>query len=265
MVRVPRGEDGALSLGKALDLLEAFTPENRTLGIAELSRTVGIPKSTAHRLLSTLKDRGYVRQDEPSRKYRLGIKAWELGCMAVANVGVLEAARPHLERLASRSGEIVHLAILDGDEVVYVDKVESNQQAVRAYSHVGGRASAYCVATGKAILANQSAGFLEKFLRRNFKAYTSKTLADPKQLRADLERTRRRGYAVNVGEWRIDVGGVAAPIWRHTNDVVAAVSVTAPVIRLTRQRVEQLVPLVVEAARQISRDLGFAEKLEQGM
>lgn len=261
---MPRTRNGAVSLEKALDLLEAFTLDNRALSIAQLSGAAGIPKSTAHRLLSTLKLRGYVRQDEASRRYRLGIRAWELGSRAVANVGVLEAARPHLERLASRSGEIVHLAILDGGEVVYVDKVEADQQAVRAYSHVGGRAPAYSVATGKAIVAHHDAGFREKFLRRHFRAYTPKTLADSGALRADLERTRRRGYAINLGEWRIDVGGVAAPIWKHTNEVVAAVSVTAPVIRLTKKRIGELAPLVIDTARQISRDLGFTGALAEG-
>lgn len=254
---IPRRGENAISLEKALDLLEAFTPDARTLGIGELSRKVGIPKSTAHRLLSTLKVRGYISQDEASRRYRLGIKAWELGCMAVANVGIREVARPHLEALARTSGEVVHLAILDGSEVVYIDKVETTRHAVRAYSYVGGRAPAYGVATGKAILAYGPAGRVESCLKGELKAYTPRTLADPERLRADLERTRRRGYAVNLGEWRADVGGVAAPIWRHTNEVVAGVGVTAPVIRLTRRRVQELVPMVVETARCISRELGF--------
>lgn len=265
MAEVHKSKDSAISLEKALDLLEAFSPDNRTLSIAELSRKVGIPKSTAHRLLVTLKARGYIGQDEMNRQYRLGIKAWELGCRAVANVGIREVAKPYLEALAQKSAEIIHLAILDGDEVVYIDKVETNQHTVRAYTYLGGRAPAYCVATGKAILANKRTDFLASFLRGNFEAHTPKTLADPKELRADLEKTRRCGYAVNLGEWRIDVGGVAAPIWRHTNEVVAAVGVTAPVTRLTRGRVRELIPLVVETAHQISRDLGFTQKLDQAI
>jgi DNA-binding IclR family transcriptional regulator len=243
------------SLDRSLDILECFGPREPELGLGELARRVGLPKSTTHRFLATLVRRGYAVQAAPGR-YRAGIRLWELGCVAVAQVGLREAARPTMEWLARETQETIHLAVLDGHEIVYIDKIESTQP-VQAYSRIGGRMPAFCVATGKAMLAHQPPECLADLVRRGLARYTPRTITDPDRLRKVLQRARRDGYAVNQGEYRVDVGGVAAPLKDHLDRVVGAVGVTAPLSRLPRARVKALVPLVARAAAEISGRLGY--------
>jgi DNA-binding IclR family transcriptional regulator len=242
------------SLDRSLDILECFGPREPELGLGEVARRVRLPKSTTHRFLTTMVRRGYVMPVGVGR-YRLGIRLWELGCVSVTQFGLRETARPTIEWLARESQETVHLAVLDGREIVYIDTIDSTQP-VQAYSRIGGRMPAFCVATGKAMLACQPGELLADFMRGGLPRYTPRTITDPDRLRKDLARVPRDGYAVNLGEYRRDVGGVAAPIKDHTGGVVGAVGVTAPVSRLPRARVRALAPLVVRAAAEISERLG---------
>lgn len=246
------------SLDRSLDILECFGPREPELSLGEVARRVRLPKSTTHRFLTTLVRRGYVVSAGVGR-YRLGIRLWELGCVAVTQVGLRETARPTIEWLARESQETVHLAVLDGREIVYIDKIDSTQP-VQAYSRIGGRMPAFCVATGKAMLAHQPGEHLAALMRGGLSRYTPRTITDRERLRKDLARVPRDGYAVNLGEYRLDVGGVAAPIKDHTDRVVGAIGVTAPIGRLPRARVRALAPLVVRAAAEISERLGHSDQ-----
>lgn len=242
------------SLVRSLDILECLGPRDPELSLGEIARRARLPKSTTHRFLTTLVGRGYVTQAGPGR-YRLGLRLWELGCVAVAQLGLRETARPTLEWLARESQETVHLAVLDGDEIVYIDKIDSTQP-VQAYSRIGGRMPAVCVATGKAMLACQPPDVVAGLLRGGLRRHTPRTITDPDRFRKALARVPRDGYAVNLGEYRLDVGGVAAPIVDHAGRVVGALGVTAPVSRLPRARLKALAPLVVRAAAEASERLG---------
>jgi IclR family transcriptional regulator, KDG regulon repressor len=149
----------------------------------------------------------------------------------------------------------VHLSILDGGLVVYVDKIES-AQPVRAYSVLGGHAPAYCVATGKILLAHQTQEFLARHLTE-LQPYTKATITDFAALKAELARAAANGYAVNRGEWRDSVGGVAAPIFDAFGSTAAAIGISGPLERLNVKRMKELAPAVQDAALKVSRAMGY--------
>lgn len=246
----------AQSLGRGLDILEAFTRERPELGVTELGVRLGLAKSTVHRLLATLRVRGYVRKNPRSGKYRLGIRPWEVGRIAAGQFGYPEASRPSLERLAREAAGTAHLAILDGSEVVYLDRVDGTPP-VHADAPVGGRVPAHAVSTGRALLAFLDPETLRKVVARGLRRFTPATVADEVKLREELEAVRVTGYAVTVGEWRAEVGGISAPVQDESGEVVAAIGLTVAATELLPGTIETLVPLVKETARQISRELGF--------
>jgi DNA-binding IclR family transcriptional regulator len=246
------------SLRKAVTLLDVFTLEVPEWSLGELSAKAGMPKPTAHHILATLVDAGWVVQDAKTRRYRLGIRLWEKGWLAVNQLGLREVARPSVEALAAKSDESVHVGILDSVDpgyVVYIDKVESSQP-VRAYSRIGGRAPAYCVATGKALLAHQPREVIDR-VAASLVPFTPRTITSAARLHDELARVRRDGVAINTGEWRETVCGVAAAIRDTAGVVVAAVGISGPAERLRPRTRRAIGPLVREAADRISRDLGF--------
>lgn len=245
-------------MSNALAVLEAFTLEKPELGVTELSRALGVGKSTVHRLLASLAARGYVRKDPHTDKYCLGLKVFEVGSLVPTQRTIREAAVPHLQHLMSASRETVHLGVLAGWEVVYVDKIESHQ-ALQMYSRIGRRAPLHCTALGKALLAFQSEEEVERFLGRRLRAYTPATLTDPAKVRKELERIRTTGCALDNEEFEVGLMCIAAPVRDHTGTVVASLGVACPAVRLPEERVAPLAKLVREAAAGASATLGFRE------
>lgn len=238
---------------KALRALEWICLRDSSTGVTEMSVALGLGKSNAHRILATLQAMGYVYALNDGR-YAATLKTWELGCVVIERLDFKHLARPIMEQLSDESMETVHLSIVDGLDVVYVDKVESSQP-VRAYSRVGGRAPAYTVATGKALLAFQRD--LEQLVPDELEKYTPSTICNHTTLLKELATVRDRGFAINHGEWREGVCGVAAPIRNDRSDVIAAIGISGPESRLTLERLNELVPNVIESARKISFQLGY--------
>lgn len=238
-----------------LALLEALARAGEPCGVSDLARQLALTKSNVHRLLQTLGERGYVRNLDASGRYAVTLKLWELGVEVLDKLDVKRVAIEPMKRLVQLSGETVHLSILDHGDVVYIDKVDS-PQPVRAYSKIGGRAPAYCVATGKALLAHATAEVVDEVMR-HLQAHTAATIVKPADLRAELKRVVEAGYAVNKGEWREGVCGVAAPIRDARGCVIAAIGISGPVDRLKARTLKQLAPDVVSAARAISSGLGW--------
>jgi DNA-binding IclR family transcriptional regulator len=201
-----------------------------------------------------LQAQGYVRQVGVNGAYALTSKLWELGALVMSRLELSRVAQEPMAALASKTSESVHLSILDGHEVIYIHKIES-LHAVRAYSRIGGRAPAWCVATGKALLAHAPA-LVDPLLPRLF-AFTPATLVEPEALRRDLERARAQGFAINRGEWRADVCGVAAPVRDSSSKVVAAIGISGPSVRLKPAQLKSYAPDVVQAADAISGALGY--------
>jgi DNA-binding IclR family transcriptional regulator len=242
------------SLHRALTILEAFAAERPELGITEVAEAVGMPKSTVHRVLSALEGRGYLRKNLQTGKYRLGSKLWELGTVMVNSLNLRGTSRPYLEELAERTGETINLTVLDGADSLYIDEIQS-RFPLRAHSYVGIRAPAHCVATGKAMLAHLPSAF-EGRVQAGLPRFTEETIVDRTALERELALVREQGYAINREEWRAGVCAAAAPIRDHTNQVVAALGVSGPATRLTRERLHDLGALVKDLTAKLSVDLG---------
>ena len=244
------------TLLKGLMLLEALAEQNgRPVTIPVLAEKVGLTKSNTHRTLQTLAHAGYATRDETTGNYRSTFKLFELGARQMAQIDVRQFAAVHMRALVDLTEETVHLSILDGGLVVYVDKIES-AQPVRAYSVLGGHAPAYCVATGKILLAYQTQEFIARHLV-DLTGYTKATITDLPALRTELARAAANGYAINRGEWRESVGGVAAPIFDAFGQPAAAIGISGPLERLSVKRMKELAPAVQEAALKISRAMGY--------
>jgi DNA-binding IclR family transcriptional regulator len=242
------------TLVKGLALLEVLARAPGPLGVTELAGQLGIAKSHAHRLLQGLVELKYVRHDPATRGYAASVRLWELGSAVLAGLDLRRVAQPWMEGLLEQTRETVHLSVLDGAEVVYVHKIESNEP-VRAYSQIGGRAPAHCVATGKALLAWLLPSRLAE-LATGFERYTPHTIVDEPAFLRELERVRKQGYAVNRGEWRESVAGVGAPIRDPQGQVIAAVGISGPIERLKPSMARALAAPVVAAAQGISVGLG---------
>jgi IclR family transcriptional regulator, KDG regulon repressor len=244
------------TLVKGLAILEALAVHGTPRGVTELAQELDLAKSRVHRLLQTLIRSGYVRQDEATSRYECTLKVWELGSFVMERIDVRPAARSCLEALAERSGETALLSVLDGFEVLYVDKIDS-PHPVRVSSLIGSRAPSYCVASGKAMLAYAPEAVLEKVFA-SMKQHTSRTLVSPDALRRELQAVRECGYALNWSEWREGVAGVAAPILDARRGAVAAIAIAGPVERINLDVLKELAPLVVRAGRSTGKAMGLS-------
>jgi DNA-binding IclR family transcriptional regulator len=255
--REPRakGPTRLRSLNSSLDVLEALGDVGTHLGVSELSRTLGVSKATVHMILANLCARGYAVRDPATARYRLGLKAWEIGTVAIDTLELPAIARPQLQRLSDRTGETSHLAVYAHGEALYLDKVAS-LNPVQAYTRVGGRAPAHCVATGKALLAHQTASEIERVCGLRLQRFTPLTITTASKLQEELAGIRSTGVAINRGEWRQEVVGVAAPIRDHRGEVVAAVGLSGPSYRFSVDRALALGPDVSAGADIVSAGLG---------
>jgi DNA-binding IclR family transcriptional regulator len=218
------------------------------MGVSDLAAASGMPKSGVHRLLQALVEEDYVVRSAEGG-YTASIKLWELGSSVLAGLDLRRDADPVMERLMESTGECVHLSVLDGDHVVYLHKVDS-PDPVRCYSQIGGRAPAHRVATGKAMMAFKSPMWLRRTLHSMAEA--GDLVGSTDAFLDSMGDIRRDGYAVNLGEWRVTVHGVAAPIFDRDASVIAAIGVSGPSSRLDFDRLTQLSEEVCDAARQLS-------------
>lgn len=242
------------AVAKAFRLLEALAAHERAQRVSELARELGMAKSNVHRLLKTLIALGHVRQNEHGL-YHTTIRLWEVGSRVVGRLLVQRAAGDHLKALAAKSQEETQLAILDGGEAVFIQAIEA-VHPVRPAPVLGRRAALHCTSVGKAILAHQPDDVIRAALRR-LHAYTPRTITTSERLRAELGEIRRRGYAMNLGEWNPGVHGIAAPIISPDGSVGASVSVVGPSERLQARRLRDLAPLVTGAAQAIALSLAY--------
>jgi IclR family KDG regulon transcriptional repressor len=240
---------------KGLQVVETLSKHPQLSGVSDLARHLGLTKSNTHRLLQTLVACGYARNLDQSGRYELTLKVWEIGAAVLDRLDLRTVAAEYMEALCQVSGETVHLSVLEGAEVIYIAKIDS-PHPVRAYSRVGGRAPAHCVATGKALLAHAPDLLIDE-IARELRPFTRLTITTPSKLRAELGSIRRAGYAANRGEWREGVCGVAAPIWNASGKVIAAIGLSGPADRFKPRSLKRFAPSVVSVAQQISSSLGY--------
>lgn len=243
---------------KGLVLLEAMANNERSSGVTELATQLSLGKSNVHRLLQGLVHQGFARKDPETGRYELTIKLWELGVKVFQRLDLRQEALPYMRLLAEETQETVHLSILDGTDVLYIEKIDS-PQPVRAYTSVGGRAPAACVATGKVLLAWASEDTVARAAEKLYR-HTPRSIVSAEDLHRNLQRVRSLGYAVNTGEWREQVMGVAAPVRDATGSVVGALGISGPADRITDEVISNTVPRLIELANSISARLGYARR-----
>ena len=244
------------TLLKGLAVLEAVAGhEGAPRTIDELAGQLKLTRSNVHRTLQTLAHAGYLVKDESTGCYRSTLRLFELGAKQLSGIDVRRSAGPFMRALAEESGETVHLSVLEGMDVIYIDKIDS-AQPVRSYTVIGGRAPAYAVATGKAMLAYQPEGYIERH-GAHLVRHTAATITSLPVLKEELAKTARLGYAVNRGEWRESVGGLAVAIFNGLDQVVAALGISGPLERLGNARMNELAPAVIRTGAELSRALGY--------
>lgn len=242
------------TLLKGLEIVELLAHSDRPLTLTEMATSLKLAKSNVHRLLQALTERHYVIRHDNSNAYVASIKLWELGSAVLSKLDLKLHGQDVMEELLQRTGETVHLSVLDGDDVVYVHKLES-PNPVRAYTQIGGRARAHCVATGKAMLAFRTPSALEQ-LAQHLQSRTALTITDPDKFLLEMAKTRAQGYGVNRGEWNTNVAGIAAPIVDAQGNTIAAVGLSGPTERFKLAQLRTFAPLVIDAAQKISIRLG---------
>jgi IclR family transcriptional regulator, KDG regulon repressor len=250
--------EGLSSVRNAARLLKVFRSRERELGVSELARRLGLGKSTVHRVLGTLASEGLIEQNPETGNYRLGIVMFELGEAVRVHLDLHAAAGPVLAALREQTRESCQVGILDGPDVVYVDRLES-PQTLRLFTETGRRVPAHCTSSGKILLA-----YLDPVARAGafevlpMPALTPRTITDPDVLRDELDRIRRRGWSEAVEEREVGVASIAVPIRDAGGEVVAALSIGAPTARLGGQARKRLAAVLVEAGEAASRRLGWS-------
>ena len=252
------------SVANAIRLTKAFSESEFEMGISALASRLGLAKSTVHRLATTLVEYDILEQNRETGKYRLGLALFELGTLVRRKMDAASASHNEITALAESTGETVQLAILDHLSVLYI-RIRESKQAVRMSSSLGSRAPAHCTSVGKALLAHQSQELVDQVIENGLKRYTVNTITEPAQLKEELASVRARGYAVDDEEIEVGLRCVAAPIRDHSGHVVAAISVAAPVQRMTKKNIQSTVPGVVAAAEAISRRLGYMPSLSASL
>ncbi|RKX82554.1 MAG: IclR family transcriptional regulator [Spirochaetes bacterium] len=246
------------SVLKAVKIL-GIIGRSKPLGISEISRMLEIPKSSTHNLLQTLESEGFVERNEDTNKYNLGTRLIELGYRAQNDLAICRIAKPYLNGINQETDETVHLTLLDDDEVLYVDCVESKRR-MRTYSVIGIKAPLYCTAVGKAILAELPEIHIKQIINsKGLARLTDKTITNENNLFQDLSDTRERGYSIDNKEHEDQLICVGAAIRDVNGEVFASLSVSGPSDRMTEERIVHIGSLIKNATSEISRKLGFRE------
>ena len=244
------------SLAKGLKILNLLEHSRQGMGTTEVANQLDIDKSSASRLLHTLANYGFVEQDEATARYLLGPQLVTLGQRLLNRITLRDHARPYLYELVDKTGECAHLAIQAQRQALYIDQVESTA-ALRVESEIGTLAPLHCTALGKTLLA-----FGEARMPDELQPYTRRTVADRSSLAAQLEQTRKRGYAIDDEEYNYGVRCVAAAVYDHQGKLVGAVGISGPAGRVTLERIDEFGAVVKGIAGALSARLGYEARPE---
>lgn len=244
-------------LDRALAALEVLATRNCECSLAEICATLKLHKSTVHRLMMVLEQHRLVDKNPDTGRYRLGLKLFEFGSKALGAVDLRRHAKPHMDRLQRELGETVFFCMLDDGQVFYLEKIES-QQSVRTACTVGSRAPAYCTAVGKAMLAELPEAEVGEVVRRwGLKPITPNTITTTAALKTELRAIRARGYAIDNEEKEPGLRCVSAAVRGESGKLLAALSVSGPAFRVTKERLPELGRAVMQAAGELSYELGY--------
>jgi IclR family KDG regulon transcriptional repressor len=247
------------SIKKAIEVVEFLAQRENGVGITQLSRELNLPKSTVHQILSTLKRVRFVEQTSEDKKYHLGLRIFELGNIVQSQLQLRKIAHSYLYNLSRKTNETTYLVVLEGSRIVYIDCVESRAR-LRAHPLFGIRVPLHCTSLGKAIMAFLPEEKINEIIREDgLERFTENTIIDLPLLKQELEKVRKRGYAIDNMEHEEGIRCVGAPIRNHRKEVFAAISVSGPSQRFDPLRIKTMSQLVIETAKEISRRMGYRE------
>lgn len=251
--------DQVNSIARVLNIIECFAFEKAEWSLSDLAEQTGLPNSTLHRQLSTLVAAGYLKQDSLRGFYQIDNRFLLLACSLMSKFDLRMIARPHLEQLSEKTGETVHLCMLSGFDMFYVEKIES-QYSVSCNSQIGSRLPAHVASAGKVLLSGQSDSFLREYIKEipNMPVFTKHTITDPDLLISELVAVQKNGYALDHEESEEGLVCVAAPVRNMDQQIIAAVSVSGPSFRFADQ-IEKALPHLYKCTAEISRLLGYTK------
>jgi len=244
------------ALQRGLRLLHLFSQYSRGLTAKQVAGLSRLPVSTVHRFLANLVTAGFLSCDVDGT-YHLGIACFAIGQAAVGQLDIRRLSLPYLRELNHQTRETIHLTVRHGMSAVYVEKLDS-PEPLRIHSRIGAAVPLYCTAVGKVMLAYMPEEEQERILPEiAIKRLTANTVGNLQELKTELYRVRKNGYACDLEEHEMHIRCMAAPLWDHNGTVQSSVSITAPVVRMPVTRLRQLAPLIQSAGLQISRELGY--------
>jgi DNA-binding IclR family transcriptional regulator len=246
-------DDTNKSIAKVIRILECFSTTHRSLSVAEISERSGYPRSTAHRLCASLREGGLLDQGRQRDRYRLGLKLFQFGNIALSNMDLHREARPHIEQLGRLTGQLVHLAVFDGHQAIVIHR--SDPTASPTPLTFIETAPIHCTSVGKAILAFQPPETVDKLIGDGLTRYTDTTITDEDALKADLAAIHARGYSLDEGEHQPGLRCIGAPVHDHDGRVFAAISISGPAWKMPAAETDNLAQIVKYTANQISAAL----------
>lgn len=246
------------SVERALDIIEAVGADQRGLGLTEIAEKAGLHKSTAYRITATLVDRGYLIKTDDGR-YRIGLKYIEVASCFITGLELQTEARPYVAETASHLGLTAYLGILDGDKVVYIEKMDGIS-SMRMFLNIGQKVSAYCSSLGKCLLSNFSKVEIDDIMKDcSFIKFTPNTISSLEELHREIAKVRSRGWAMDDEEYEKGHRCIGAPIYDYRGDIIAAISASGDKHVLTDDRIEEVAGYVVKTAKEISKTMGYIE------
>ena len=244
------------ALQRGLRLLHLFSESPRGLTAKQVAGSSRLPVSTVHRFLANLVTAGFLSCDSDGT-YHLGIACFAIGQAAAGQLDIRRLSLPYLRELNQLTRETIHLTVRHGLSAVYVEKLDSSEP-LRIHSRIGASVPLYCTAVGKVMLAYMPQDERDRILPQlEVKRLTANTVGNLQELKTELYRVRKNGYACDLEEHEMHIRCVAAPIWDHTGSVHSSLSITAPLVRMPVTRLRQLAPLIQAAGLQVSRELGY--------
>jgi DNA-binding IclR family transcriptional regulator len=252
--RPARGDESLKSLTKVSRVLDCFSTTERALSLAEICTKTGFPRSTAHRLLSAMREVGFIEQERERDSYRLGLRLFELGNTVLANLELNREGRPIVDALHRLTNRAVHLAVFDGHRAVVIQRTEAEPMLANTMVE---NSPVHCTSVGKAILAFQPPEVVDRVVAAGLPRFTETTITEAGALSQELEVTRARGYAVDNGEHQPGLRCIGAPIRNQNGSVFAGISVSAPAWQMPPEEIEEINKVVIYHANLISQRLGF--------
>lgn len=251
-------KDHIQSIDRALDIIEVLAVEPEGLGVTEIANRVDLHKTTAHRIIATLVERGYLEKTGQGN-YKIGIRLiGAVGCY-INSLELQTEARPYLARITSELGLTAHLGVLDGDKAVYVERMDVIS-SVKLYSQIGLHVPAQCSSLGKVILAKYSRDEIAKVMSNcRFLSYTENTITSIEELYEELAKVRAKGWGMDDEEYEVGHRCIGAPIYDYRGEIIASISASGTVNALTDERITEVAEYVMDIGKEISRSMGYEE------